>query len=82
METIENQILAVQKKIDACSEDPEERKLLMKEKALLMKKEELLMKKEELLMKKEEQLREEKLILLRHGVGNVHLFQPHPYFSL
>ena len=54
METIEAQILAVQKKVDACS-DPEERKLLMKEKVLLMK--------------KEEQLREERLILLRRGEG-------------
>lgn len=50
MEAIEDQILAVQKEVDACLKDREVRKRLTKEKALLMK--------------EKEQLREEMRILL------------------
>lgn len=55
MEKIEEQIEAVQKKIDECK-DPEEMKHLWKEK--------------EQLREEKQQLREEKLILLRRGEGN------------
>ena len=54
METIEAQILKVEKQIEECG-DPEERKQLRKEK--------------EQLRKEKEQLREKELILLRRETG-------------